>query len=420
MMTSGKTWILLFSAALVMTALPVHGADIQMVIKRDIGVGHSAGAGTLATQGTLKAGSTVTVPEEFVAQSKSDPAKIDLRETLVRWVIQTPDGQIGPRMFEVGPGRQELFYPVKVAKASAGSRLGSHEMKWVALASLFRTGNLEVIAPPVAANVTPDAGAASRLESTPASTKVVYGKTYRGDLSETAAPCTDCQTAVPGIGSTLETVKDLKGIVNTQITPQTGAGRREPRADIETTVILRPTTLARRPACSNIIDDAGNIGAWGAEMAKILVEPRYLENFYKANALGTFCPKFSRLSPVMKTKAWLWFWAALAQEESGCQPDKEHATSYQDERGEWVRMNPYPGWGMWALEKNRHNRAWRGPSCYDIKTVRGQARCSIDTMNRTQLAPGRTASHFDETYWGPLTRAQRQIMPHMRRFQACF
>jgi hypothetical protein len=172
--------------------------------------------------------------------------------------------------------------------------------------------------------------------------------------------------------------------------------------------------------CANIMDANGNLGSWGEAIKKVLSEEPYNRSFAADNALGSFCPKFNSLSRERRIQAQIWFWTALAHEESSCNPNKEHGQWYTDPQGVKRRLNPTTGWGLWAMEKSANLRRTRGPACYDIGSVEGQARCSIDIMQKVHYDNGRATSVSRGSYWGPIHRGKSQLMPHMRRFQECF
>lgn len=176
-------------------------------------------------------------------------------------------------------------------------------------------------------------------------------------------------------------------------------------------------------ACHNIMKPNGAYGEWGLKMAHIMNEPQYRDHYLNGNALGEFCPKFASMSREMKLKAWTWFWTVLAMRESSCELTKEHPTHVWSRRQQrMIYINPNLGYGLWAAEKDRNLRADRGPGCSNIASFEGQARCAVDTMFKTQLRRGQTASNSDLKYWGPTYNARRatEIAPRMRRFTACF
>lgn len=185
--------------------------------------------------------------------------------------------------------------------------------------------------------------------------------------------------------------------------------------------LLRPpTTRGMSKACSNLMNSDGALGPQGQSVFSIMAESKYVNYFTAPYALGNFCPKFNTLSKSQKLHAWTWFWTALAKEESSCNVTQRHGTTYRDKAGNLRILNPREGYGLWALERDRNVRSWRGAACSDISTAAGQARCSIDIMMKTQLSKGRTAGVNSMSYWGPVRRGNSQLMPHMRRLSLCF
>lgn len=185
--------------------------------------------------------------------------------------------------------------------------------------------------------------------------------------------------------------------------------------------LLRPAT--RRPvakACSKLVSPTGTLGPQGQTLYETMAAPQYAPYYTARNALGDFCPKFNKLTTSEKLYAWTWFWTALAHEESSCDMTKEHKTTFRDRRGRLRVLNPHEGYGLWALERDRNIRRWRGAACSNISSVSGQAHCAIDIMVNTQLKRGRTAAVRGGGYWGPIHRGKTQLMPHMRRLAICF
>lgn len=186
------------------------------------------------------------------------------------------------------------------------------------------------------------------------------------------------------------------------------------------TLRIRPGSKGMDPACSMMMSSSGQMGAVGRSVFSIMSEPQNKQFYTRSDALGGFCPKFRTLTPTERLQAWTWFWTALAQEESSCNPKLRHPTHYRDGRGRLAILNPREGFGMWAMEKDANIRRNRGAACSNIASAEGQARCSIEIMRQTQLAKGRNADVRSGSYWGPVMRGQSQIMPHMRRLSLCF
>ncbi|MCM2281636.1 MAG: hypothetical protein NDI61_07295 [Bdellovibrionaceae bacterium] len=369
-----------------------RAADLYVQIQKDIGIGHSSDQVNVSAAGSLRAGSILAIPEQFVKLNPTS-RQIDLGKTLAAWAADFAPDRVTPRSFVYRDQTSAAFFPVRVARAADGSRLGTEPVKWIALASLAKTGNLKIVSPPAAPRAT----------------------AKREVPSEATMKCVACTQAVPGTQTAQQDAQQILTLLNATASAS-NALPKPPLARRGTKPAYR-----RPPMCSNIINEEGRIGTWGQDIAHIMFEPRYIGGFFKSNALGKFCPKFNQLSTEMKTRAWLWFWATLAEKESSCDPKKPHSTHYYNRATRRTeRLNPTPGWGLWAMEKDVNLRRARGPACYNIRTVEGQARCSIDIMNRRQLRRNHTASSDAESYWGPVRRGDQQIMPNMRRFQPCF
>lgn len=220
------------------------------------------------------------------------------------------------------------------------------------------------------------------------------------ELSKIAVPssrpeCTDCTQAAPTNNFADSDYNDVDAVI----------GR---------------STKPMNPRCAAFMDRDGRLGRLGKKAMRIMSEPRYVDFFTKSNALGKFCPRFNALLPSEQLQAWTWFWAALANEETQCVQEIEHPTHIR-RRGRLIRINDRPGWGFFALEKEASVRATRGRACRSvIGDGEGQMRCAIDIMKETTLADGQTASNDRRSYWGPVRRGNHQILPHMKRFKACF
>ncbi len=184
--------------------------------------------------------------------------------------------------------------------------------------------------------------------------------------------------------------------------------------------LIQPGRKAMAKACNNLMNKEGELGPQGQDIMSVMSEPENARHLTANNALGSFCPKFNTLSDEDKLMAWAWFWTSLAMEESSCKSTQVHGTTYRDRNGDIQVLNPREGYGLWALERDRNVRRWRGDACSDIGNVEGQARCSIDIMIKTQLSQGRSAGVNSSSYWGPVRRGHRQLVPHMRRFSLCF
>lgn len=165
------------------------------------------------------------------------------------------------------------------------------------------------------------------------------------------------------------------------------------------------------------VDEHGDLGSEGRRLTQLMASERYRARFLNGRSLRAVCPRFSPLwSEELQLRAWTWFWMVLANEESGCEPRTFHPTHTKSGR----RINPKPGYGLYAAELYGEHRNWRGPMCRgNISQVETQLTCAVDTMAATQLSRGRGV-RWVGSYWGPIRRASRQIKPNMEGFKACF
>jgi hypothetical protein len=216
---------------------------------------------------------------------------------------------------------------------------------------------------------------------------------YADRSTEAAAPCVGCSTsrARPVVRST----------------PRVAAS----------SISFRNRGKNIGAACRNqFVGGDGSFGPVGRQIENLIRSEPYRRYFFNNNSLRAICPRYPSLSVEEKTQAWVWFWMVLANEESSCNASLPHATHYPDGR----RLNPRPGYGLFAAELYPQHRNWRGPMCQgNIRYSSTQVNCAVHTMAATQLARGRGIL-WSESYWGPVRRVGRQIMPNMRGYHPCF
>ena len=170
-------------------------------------------------------------------------------------------------------------------------------------------------------------------------------------------------------------------------------------------------------SCTAFISQEGTYGSVGQRIANS-IQGKYRSSFLADhNSLQEVCPKYKSFqSDELRTQAWVWFWMVLANEESGCKVNLNHGTHLPNGR----RLNPVRGYGLFAAELYQKDRNFRGAACRgDIRTASLQVSCALDTMSRLQLNKGRGVLTMG-SYWGPVRRSNRQIMPNMKGFKACF
>lgn len=289
-------------------------------------------------------------------------------------------------------------YGIKM-KVSSGPRTG--EIFWV----YHRVGNSEL----ALFEDAPNSRSPSRSTS---SVEKAKGAETKKDVPATPVPVP--RPAPRGdVSDTIDLINNTNSRVN-------GQGQNCTECSTNTTTGARSTLngygVAR--ACSSLMNSQGQLGEHGQSLVSIMAEPKYARYFLGSNALGSFCPKFNTLSTAQKLNAWAWFWTVLAHEEASCNVTQVHGTHIW-RNGKLSRLNPYQGYGLWALEKDANVRAWRGAACRSINTAAKQARCAVDILASTSLSKGRTGVS-SSSYWGPVRRGADQIRPQMRRFALCF
>lgn len=242
----------------------------------------------------------------------------------------------------------------------------------------------------------------------------------------------DAQVALDAISSGMEAIKNVP-------IPTTRPECKEcsvsvtaaAEADDVDTVDVTRGAIQMNPRCATFINRHGEFGRLGKKAMSIMSQPKYIDLFTKNNALGDYCPRFNQLADSEKLQAWTWYWGSLANEETQCLIDIVHQTHTKT----GARLNPTVGYGLFAAEKDDYYRVvtqGRGRACKDIKTGEGQLLCAIDTMAMRTLDRGRNARNDGSIYWGPSRpykcdkkgrckdRGLKQMMPHMKRFKACF
>lgn len=183
----------------------------------------------------------------------------------------------------------------------------------------------------------------------------------------------------------------------------------------EANLPLKQSGLTVPLACNHIMSSTGEVGPTGKSLMKYMSMNENYRDYTKKNSLGRFCPGFDNMTPDQKIHVWTYFWTVLANHESTCRHNVIHPV-YAGGR----RLNPMQGYGLWAAETSSKVRRSRGAACSDITTGDGQARCAVGTMLNTQLSKGHTASSFSGSYWGPVRRGDRQILPAMKKYKGCF
>lgn len=221
---------------------------------------------------------------------------------------------------------------------------------------------------------------------------------------EAKPPCSTC-------GSIRPTVKPI-------IVPKPAVEAPRPPAPIPQVRVSfnNPGGKEINLSCRSFMDGYGNYGEHGRMISSLMTNNFANKYYTNKNSLKAFCPNFDKFeSNELKIKAWTWFWMVLANEESDCTVKYAHATHTRS----GVRINPRPGYGMFAAELSSSLRDARPMCSGDIKTAKVQIMCAVGTMVDTQLSKG-LGVYREDGYWGPARRYKKQILPNMRGFKPCF
>ncbi len=153
--------------------------------------------------------------------------------------------------------------------------------------------------------------------------------------------------------------------------------------------------------CNRFYDPrTGQIGAFGAYLLKSLNASRFA-GYLKSYPMGRLCPKYLKLNDTQKDLTYLAMFGGLANEESGCNENENHAM--KSKKG--LKINPSVDYGMFSAEKDpglrRRNRA--GLRCGNISSAQGQIDCAVDTLG--SALPYHKAAFNCKSYWGPIRRS---------------
>jgi hypothetical protein len=107
----------------------------------------------------------------------------------------------------------------------------------------------------------------------------------------------------------------------------------------------------------------------------------------------------------------------LANEERDCAAHLSHPMN-DPRTGRMI--NPRPAFGMWAIET--YPQKWRGPMCTNgaVRDVQTQVNCAVHTMADIHIRKRGLSAYDPLSYWGPVRRYQKQILPNMRLHKPCY
>ena len=382
--------------------------------------------GVMSQLGYLPVGSFLTMDPTYAVRNDFTN-DIDLGLTLNNWMMNFPSGFAtgGAGAYQLPDGNIDHFFPMYVSQVPGGN-IQAGQTVYVPLSALAEPGAAYVL------------NSESFRDLPTTSFEEVERETRREDRWEftEARFCRECLGGQSPAIAAQVLPREIRQIPSQAMGPAASGSASARWSSANAPKILSLSQmrgLGQRPRaqnlrCDNIIDDeTGNVGSWGEVLGRLLLSPEHKSTYFDRNTLGAFCPKFNQLSEQRKLQAWVWFWTALGAEESQCTLSQHHST-----HSGRTRINPRAGYGLWTAEKSSTVRRGRYNSgngdCRDISTIEGQALCAVTTMQETQLEYGKSAYGYSSSYWGPTrpysgkygNRAEKQMMPHMRRFAECF
>ena len=145
----------------------------------------------------------------------------------------------------------------------------------------------------------------------------------------------------------------------------------------EESLKLSKKYYGRGADCSMFIDSNGKLGKLGKTLISH-IESIPNSQYYRNDSPGIqmACPNFPNLSKEQKAYYWVWLFAAISWKESTCgAASVNHAATHGTAAG------------MFQLNLNRKDRAWRGGTSGDscgvanIKPNDVNLKCSLEIMN---------------------------------------
>lgn len=168
-----------------------------------------------------------------------------------------------------------------------------------------------------------------------------------------------------------------------------------------------------RHDCTKYINnrDPGKLG----EKGKTLVG--YMKNYPEFTTdsptadMKNICPNFSKFSTNQKLHFWVWFWAALSIDESGCGHNTHNANGTNGAAVGDFQME---------LSLKLRNGAGRPkPACYkgDIRQFDGNASCAVAIMNKQLI--NRNKLFGTTSYWQKLNKSSSNVLTLTKKYPGC-
>lgn len=417
--------------ALTMTvsASSAQSLDVQVRIDSDINLRTTQGQ-SMERVGQLKAGSIVSIPipDRYAVRVNGE---VDVQQTLDRWMAARDAN--GPRLATFGNDRRDFFTPITVQSAAAGSTVptgaSAASPNFIALHYLKRAGRAFVVGQDAPVVRPRPHGEAMTLPAAPAA-RVQGGAAPRPSISAQVIRCTGDCGAQPSTLSTSgrETVRAVLAATSAMAPPPPPPPSRAARTESHT-VSRTPVSpgqftpqglsssneLRAFRECRRFIDDNGNYGDYGQIAFREL--SRYPIFTNDDDGMTNSCPRYNSFSEEQRKHFWVWVYASLAAQESGCQANAISPASINPNgrAAGLLQMEQDP-----ELRRGR-DRAYRGNFCSgNIYDPGVNLRCSTRIMaNLVGRGQGIIARNRSQ-YWGPFNgpknnKAQRAV----REYRAC-
>lgn len=182
---------------------------VNVQLQRGVNL-RSSGSSVLEKVGVLRAGSVVSIPDEYAVRTNGS---VNFELTLNNWLSKASQLAEDPGLKNFTATKRDFFFPIKVVKAAPGSQLGNQDSYMIALKYLQRKGSLLETTEdaPVLTSETGGQtdGAVSPNELTGGETSIASQLEQTTSL-EAAAPapvCLECQRQT-SLNDTLPTLAD--------------------------------------------------------------------------------------------------------------------------------------------------------------------------------------------------------------------
>jgi hypothetical protein len=363
----------------------------------------------LTKVGVLGAGSVVEIPNKYAVKNRKTGA-IDATASFNNWLSSAgfKKAEINKK---VRDPKRDFYFPVTVVSATnrEGRKLvgKTHLMALRVLAKsrgrlTVKTKALVYKSPDDDAPIQPadpdEASTPAEAESTAAPAAAPQAPAAAAEETpEAQAPCVNCSLAEAESAPTVpeastDAFSEIASEIDDRYLPDSWDD------DLAANRFQKPVAgfYAGGATCERFISaDGKHYGDAGKEvLTQITKYPVYMSN---NNGVTRTCKNFANFSNAQKRHYWVWFWGALAWQESKCGAVKSAG-----------HLNPggRASVGMYHIEASERLRRSRGSFCNgDPKTLRVNTSCAIGDMTRL-LRSGQGPFSSTDQQWGPLKRSE--------------